>query len=541
MASKYISPTGNDTTGTGSIGSPWRTLAKLYANLAAGDTGYCRGGTYVGADFAGDNIVDSVGTSGSKITVINYPGEVPVFDGSQSGTWVHPIWFRWAKYHVVSGLQFTNQSCTTAAIIAFGAGGSGACSYITVKRCRFTAAPGLTINEHGVYLSSYSDHITIGGAPGDGNIFIGAYPGSTEGAGVQVYHTPGTTSPVVSYNIFDGWQQGVQVWDSGVTNASILHNTFVRCYSNIDFRWGGSGCVIRDNAGMSGENLDIYDPNTPHATADHNFWGQTFDANYYLASGQSGDNAASDGKDAGALNLVARSFTANAHLKATQSRAFSLDATLVVAGNVKSVTINADKATATVTSYRQASAGITSTQLFRQDPVTSLWRLVGSGPGNSIFTDVGAPLGITYAYRVDEYAGSSLYASTTLSNNLIASDNWYLSSASAGSIRCYVEQESHARKRQKESFFILNGDYSDTQTGLYLGWAGAIGVFALPADRMSTLTALRKMVGSSQKVYLRSPFGHVVPVSIGQPSIKYGDLGGATIDVPFTQTDSANG
>ncbi len=46
----YISPTGNDKTGDGSIGNPWKKLQKAHddansgAGIAAGDIIHCRGG-----------------------------------------------------------------------------------------------------------------------------------------------------------------------------------------------------------------------------------------------------------------------------------------------------------------------------------------------------------------------------------------------------------------------------------------------------------------------------------------------------------------
>ena len=46
MATWYISTTGNDTTGNGSVGSPWATLAKAIASSALSDTIYCASGTY---------------------------------------------------------------------------------------------------------------------------------------------------------------------------------------------------------------------------------------------------------------------------------------------------------------------------------------------------------------------------------------------------------------------------------------------------------------------------------------------------------------
>lgn len=59
MASYYISPTGDDATGTGTLGNPWQTLAKFLAASANGDTCVCLDGSYsfVSADINQREIV----------------------------------------------------------------------------------------------------------------------------------------------------------------------------------------------------------------------------------------------------------------------------------------------------------------------------------------------------------------------------------------------------------------------------------------------------------------------------------------------------
>lgn len=46
MATYYISPTGNDTTGNGSSGNPWLTISKAYNSSTPGDTIYLLPGTF---------------------------------------------------------------------------------------------------------------------------------------------------------------------------------------------------------------------------------------------------------------------------------------------------------------------------------------------------------------------------------------------------------------------------------------------------------------------------------------------------------------
>ena len=64
-------------TDEGGSNGPWLTLAYAATHIAAGDTIQIRGGTYQ------DEIVSwtTNGTSGSRITITNYPTETPIFDG----------------------------------------------------------------------------------------------------------------------------------------------------------------------------------------------------------------------------------------------------------------------------------------------------------------------------------------------------------------------------------------------------------------------------------------------------------------------------
>lgn len=46
MATYYISPTGNDTTGNGTVGNPWAKYSKFYSSSTTGDTCVMAAGTY---------------------------------------------------------------------------------------------------------------------------------------------------------------------------------------------------------------------------------------------------------------------------------------------------------------------------------------------------------------------------------------------------------------------------------------------------------------------------------------------------------------
>lgn len=87
----YVSPTGNDTTGIGSMAAPYATLMKANQTVLAGDTVYMRGGTYKMTEsqiylksgiFAYMNYMDKSGTAAKRIYYWAYPGEKPVINMS---------------------------------------------------------------------------------------------------------------------------------------------------------------------------------------------------------------------------------------------------------------------------------------------------------------------------------------------------------------------------------------------------------------------------------------------------------------------------
>lgn len=102
----FVAPTGNDTTGTGAIDLPYRTIMKAQQFVLAGDTVFLRGGTYKMSEsqiylkssiWAYINYLDKSGTSATKrICYWAYPGEKPIIDMSA----VKPAGFRNIVFYV---------------------------------------------------------------------------------------------------------------------------------------------------------------------------------------------------------------------------------------------------------------------------------------------------------------------------------------------------------------------------------------------------------------------------------------------------------
>jgi hypothetical protein len=90
----YIAPadSGGNDAAAGTIGAPWATLQKAIIEAYPGDTMYFRGGVYwmtTGANIMTkwiyqQSIVGRDGKADSLICYFNYPGERPIFDGTNS-------------------------------------------------------------------------------------------------------------------------------------------------------------------------------------------------------------------------------------------------------------------------------------------------------------------------------------------------------------------------------------------------------------------------------------------------------------------------
>lgn len=100
----YVSTTGNDTTGNGSITTPYRSIKFAYDQTSAGDTVYIRGGLYkpnVQQVLTGKN-----GTAGNLIKIWAYPGETPILSKGAGYTEVIGVVFS-GNYIHFKGLVIT--------------------------------------------------------------------------------------------------------------------------------------------------------------------------------------------------------------------------------------------------------------------------------------------------------------------------------------------------------------------------------------------------------------------------------------------------
>ena len=79
FAAVYYVATNGDNGAAGTIGAPWATFHYATTQVYAGDTVFFRGGTYYHTTAVS---IYRGGSEGNPISFINYPGEIPIIDGS---------------------------------------------------------------------------------------------------------------------------------------------------------------------------------------------------------------------------------------------------------------------------------------------------------------------------------------------------------------------------------------------------------------------------------------------------------------------------
>lgn len=248
MSTYYIATTGNDTTGNGSLATPWLTLAKFLASSTTGDTCMVGAGTFT---FAAATITNRTiqGTRGTGVT--NTTGWT-VFTGSGSGV-------RWAfgtGTTVVKDIWF--DSCVNTS--TSNSGGLITCGntvtpVFTITGCRFSNCSGGGGDSGSAVIGSTGwigllGNITIGSCIFDNcnttynNVSAyfsmrGAVAGSTFNFFNNVFIV--RTTPTVSLShIITGYNEAANtVW-------TLKNNIFVCRLTNRTFSFGAT-CTMSNN------------------------------------------------------------------------------------------------------------------------------------------------------------------------------------------------------------------------------------------------------------------------------------------------------
>lgn len=210
MATYYLSPSGSDSTGTGTSGNPWKTIAYADTQIIPGDTVRLKAGTYtLNASSTNAIVTNTSGTSGSHITwTADVVGTVFLVSSGTSTT----LWRSKGSFVDHIGLNFTSSGTA----LAYGLVMEG--STVSARNCV----------AHDIAQNACS--ASVGGA--------GIYAGNATYTNTHVDITECKT-----YNI-------------GPSGCYYTHGIF-HCvqfgnvYNNISFGNGGQGIQYHHNAGNS--------------------------------------------------------------------------------------------------------------------------------------------------------------------------------------------------------------------------------------------------------------------------------------------------
>jgi hypothetical protein len=272
---KYASPSGSDSSATGSLARPYLTVNQLDAALSPGQTGCLRAGTY-GNTSTWDDIATS-GTSGHPITITSYPGE-----SAQVNGWVDVK----GNYTTLTGLtidgsntlysnpggpcpgpasqpltldgqndifQYNDFTQSVASLrgvavgIGFGGGSQGNNTIVRYNKIHDVGS--CQAYDHLIYLSH-----------GNGvQIYDNWLWNNPNGWGVQVY--PGATNADIYNNVIDAAGSGFVIGGATTVSGNQIHNNVVMNSTGlVDAGTTGAGltecCGL--GTGNTFQNNDVY-------------------------------------------------------------------------------------------------------------------------------------------------------------------------------------------------------------------------------------------------------------------------------------------
>ena len=235
----YVAPNGSDAN-PGSYAEPFATLEAAMNAMNPGDLLYVRGGLYRSAG-TGRGISQKKGAADKWFTVLNYPGETPVFDGEWYGDATIGMLFDNCAYWHIEGLEFRNYTqdavylrngCNHFEIVNMKLHDvtslvHGASAYdgivvigstnVLIEGCEIWnigyARDLGSMLDHGVYVSTGSSNVTVRGC------YFHEIP---SGSGVQFNHEP-VHDGLVENNLFVNTALGTVL--SQCYNVTIQKNT----------------------------------------------------------------------------------------------------------------------------------------------------------------------------------------------------------------------------------------------------------------------------------------------------------------------------
>ena len=223
----YVAPTGNNTTNTGTLSSPWKTIRFGASQLHPGDTLYVRGGMY--SEIV---LINVSGNSTAPITISSYPGEYPVIDGSAiaDSHWQMLVSLA-GSYINMSGIEVRNCNMqTNLPYPNFPSGGYGV--QVTGQHNRLT---GLYVHyNRSVGILVAGSHNIVEYCKVSGNCQDNNTPPNQHqawGNGLSIQHAD---NAIARHNtVFNNWGEGIDSFESNhitIEDNTVYDNFSVNLY-----------------------------------------------------------------------------------------------------------------------------------------------------------------------------------------------------------------------------------------------------------------------------------------------------------------------
>ena len=219
----YMATNGNDAN-AGTIDAPVATLTRLAEVMQPGETGYVRGGIYGGST----HVIHPqyAGTTTARKTIMPYPGETVIFDGTNSiddGSFIDIK----ASYVTVKGFTIRNSRFVGVRIVD--------CFYTELRNCIIHDC-----QNNGVIVKGLdgprlrSHHITVEGCEVYNNVKSNSVPHASRVSWGQAISFANGGQHTAGYNyIHNNWGEGLSVINSKnclFQNNHIRDNYSVQCY-----------------------------------------------------------------------------------------------------------------------------------------------------------------------------------------------------------------------------------------------------------------------------------------------------------------------
>jgi hypothetical protein len=251
MATKYISPTGNDTTGDGSSGNPYLTMTKALTVVSAGDTISLLAGTYTSTNWPVQKLFTSINVVGTGI------GST-IFDGTGMAAAAYCGIIETGGTLSFSGIRFQNFDLSTGNAFVLFRISEGI--NLSIHDCLFTD---IKTRDYYEYTGLIANPLSSNLASANVNVYSNSFKnihtaqcfyhiGARRGAGYNAGYS------LRVYNNVFYWDTGKSVPSTtGVLHRNDTTGTFI-AKNNIFMHYDSAGAKLAINSNITASYNCIY-------------------------------------------------------------------------------------------------------------------------------------------------------------------------------------------------------------------------------------------------------------------------------------------